>query len=228
MSPGTERMFICNSQRHRTNALFSFQLNSAEMNLAFFTLNPSSSSFDSLSRGFGALKGCSWMEMLSGITHFYLPDVAGWHQPGLSQLYGLFPHFCFPHTFFFLFFFFYVPCIFCAMPCCLICMIHFIPIFMPLLHWTGSFQGLAHFSEGETTRMKWQVNLFVTLFSGNVRRPTHSSSSPTPRLQVTEQHLYYFYSVSNRINQPDGTFVVLSSTLCSFMWILETPGCWQP
>lgn len=87
---------------------------------------------------------------------------------------------------FFFFLFFYVPRIFCAMPCCLICMIHFIPIFMPLLHWTGSFQGLAHFSQGETTRMKWQVHLFVTLFSGKVGCPAHSSSSPTPRLQVTE------------------------------------------
>lgn len=45
---------------------------------------------------------------------------------------------------------FYAPCFFRAMACCLICLINFIPIFMPLLRWTDAFQGLAHFLRGDS------------------------------------------------------------------------------
>lgn len=57
----------------------------------------------------------------------------GWLGPGHSSFYGFFPSFCFPTTFRASF---YALCIFWGQLCGLICMINFIPMFIPIIRWT--------------------------------------------------------------------------------------------
>lgn len=187
MSPGTRKMFICNNQRYRMNALFSFQLNSAEMNLVESCLFCIKSPLLIFWLPLAWLLSTKGMQLDGDAeqNHSFLSPRWG-RMASARAFLGLWP---FPSLLFsthVLLFFFYVPCVFHGMPCFLICMINFIPVFMPLLRWTDSFQGLAHFSYGdsrnEMVSFLGRVHSFVTLFSRKVGLPT----VPTPRLQITE------------------------------------------
>lgn len=154
-------MFICNIQTRKANALFSLQPNLAKMN-----------SVESCPLSFAL--NFSWLALMRLLStkEMQLDGDAERNHSFLSPRWGrlasaraflaLWPLLSLLFSTHVLLF--NAPCFFPAMPCCLICLINFIPIFMLLLRWTDSFQGLAHFLRGDSrNEMASRENLVYLL-----------------------------------------------------------------